>query len=102
LTAYKVCAKAEAKSPRTIEWITSSVGYFREFLGNDVDIAEPTADDLRRFVLACQDSHKVRNHPFAKTQKEKPSPQSVETYARAIRAFFGYLYREELIEANPM
>jgi site-specific recombinase XerD len=102
LTAYKVCAKSEGKSPRTIEWVTSSVGYFREFLGNKVDITELTADDLRRFVLACRDSHKFRNHPFAKAQKEKLSPQSVETYVRAIRSFFSYLYREELIGTNPM
>jgi site-specific recombinase XerD len=102
LIAYRICAKAEGKSPRTIEWITSSVRYFSEFLGHDADITDLTTDDLRRFILACQDSHRFRNHPFTKPQKEKLSPQSVETYARAIRAFFSYLYREGLIEANPM
>ena len=34
--------------------------------------------------------------------KDKLSPQSIETYARAVRAFFGYLYREEMIARNPM
>ena len=30
------------------------------------------------------------------------SPQSIETYARAIRAFLGYLHREGLIDQNPI
>ena len=35
LATYRICARAEAKSPRTIEWIMSSVGYFSDFLGGD-------------------------------------------------------------------
>jgi len=42
LTAYRICAKAEGKSPRTIGWITSSVGYFARFLGGDPDISPIT------------------------------------------------------------
>ncbi len=33
LVAYKTYAGAEGKSPKTIAWIVSSVGYFAEFLG---------------------------------------------------------------------
>lgn len=102
LTAYRICAKAEARSPRTIGWITSAVGYFREFLGGDPDVAGITADDLRRFIIALQETHKYRHHPFTKPGQEKLSPRSIETYARAIRAFFGFLHREALIEVNPM
>jgi hypothetical protein len=28
LAAYCICARAEAKSPKTIEWVTSSVRLF--------------------------------------------------------------------------
>jgi site-specific recombinase XerD len=102
LTAYRICARAEAKSPKTIEWISSSVGYFADFLGSDQDILLITGNDLRRFIIALQESHRYRKHPYAKPQKENLSPQSIETYARAVRAFFGYLYHEGLIEQNPM
>jgi integrase/recombinase XerD len=102
LTAYRICAKAEGKSPRTIEWITSSVRYFTSFLGDDQDISTITAIDLRRFIIALQGSGKYRNHPFNKPQQAKLLPQSIQTYCRAIRAFFGYLKREELIEVNPV
>ncbi|MBI4332134.1 MAG: tyrosine-type recombinase/integrase [Chloroflexi bacterium] len=102
LAAYRTCAKAEGKSPKTVSWITDSLRYFMDFLGGDQDISAISPDDLRRFIIGLQESHKWRNHPYTKVQAGKLSPQSVETYARAIRAFFGYLYREELIDHNPM
>jgi len=102
LTAYCICARAEGRSPRTIEWITSSVRYFSEFLGQDREISTIAANDLRQFIIALQESNKYRNHPFTKPQQVKLSPQSIQTYCRAIRAFFGYLKREDLIDANPM
>jgi site-specific recombinase XerD len=76
--------------------------YFGEFLGEKQDIQEITADDLRRFIVALQRTPKFRHHPFNRPQEAKLSAQSIKTYARAIRAFFGYLYREELISKNPM
>jgi site-specific recombinase XerD len=102
LTAYCICARAEGKSPKTVSWITSSVGYFSEFLGGNQGLQDIAADDLRRFIIALQQSHKYRKHPYNRPQAEKLSPQSIETYARAIRAFFGYLHREGLIERSPM
>jgi len=35
LVAYKTYARAEGKSPKTVTWVASSVGYFAEFLGPD-------------------------------------------------------------------
>jgi len=103
LVAYKTYARAEGKSPKTIRWITSSVGYFADFLGPDQqDISIITANDFRRFIIALQDTTKFSHHPYNKPQQVKLSPQSIETYCRAIRAFFGYLYREGFIDRNPM
>jgi integrase/recombinase XerD len=102
LAAYRICAKAEGKSPKTIKWVTSSVSYFSNFLGDNPDIEAITGNDLRRFIISLQDTHKFCHHPFNKPQQAKLSPQSINTYCRAIRAFFGYLYREDLIESNPM
>jgi hypothetical protein len=53
LVAYKTYARAEGKSLKTIRWITSSVGYFSDFLGREhQDIASITGNDLRRFIIA--------------------------------------------------
>lgn len=102
LTAYHICARAEGKSPRTVEWVTSSMRYFMAFLGGDRDMGSITGNDLRLFIIALQDIEKFAEHPFIKPQQKKLSPTTIGTYARAIRAFFGYLYREELIDSNPM
>lgn len=102
LSAYRLCAQAEGRSAHTITWIMSSVGYFRNFLGAKQDIDDISADDLRRFIISLQQRPKFLNHPFTSTSPQGLSPQTIETYARAIRAFFGFLYREELIAANPI
>lgn len=80
----------------------SSVTYFGEFLGAKQDIGKITGDDLRRFIISLQERPKFRNHPYNRPQKQLISAQSIETYARAIRAFFSNLYREGLIDLNPM
>jgi site-specific recombinase XerD len=102
LAAYRICAKAEGKSPDTVTWVTGSVGYFRDFMGADQDIKTITGNDLRRFIIALQDRNRYCKHPCIKPRNEPLSAQSIETYARAVRAFFGYLHREGLIEDNPM
>ena len=103
LVAYKTYARAEGKSPKTIRWIMSSITYFADFLGPErQDIASITGNDLRRFIIALQEKRKFSHHPYNKPQQANLSPQSVETYCRAIRAFFGFLYREGFIDTNPM
>jgi len=103
LVAYKTYARAEGKSPKTVAWVVSSVGYFAEFLGPEQqDISTITGNDLRRFIIALQGKPKFANHPYNKPQQAKLSSQSIETYCRAIKAFFGFLKREGFIENNAM
>ena len=101
LVAYKTYARAEGKSPKTVTWVVSSVGYFAKFLSPEQqDIGTITGNDLRRFIIALQGKLKFANHPYNKTQQAKLSSQSIETYCRGIRAFFGFLKREGFTENN--
>jgi len=103
LVAYRTYARAEGKSPKTVDWVVSSVGYFADFLGPErQDIAGITGQDLRRFIIALQDKPKFSNHPYNKPQEEKLSPQSIDTYCRGIKAFFSSLSREGFTQTNPM
>jgi len=103
LVAYKTYARAEGKSPKTVAWVVSSVGYFADFFGPEQqDIGAITGNDLRRFIIALQGKPKFANHPYNKPQKEKLSAQSIETYCRAIKAFFGFLKREGFTENDAM
>jgi len=103
LVAYKIYARAEGKSSKTVVWVASSVDYFAEFLGPEQqDIDTITGNDLHRFIIALQSKPKFANHPYNKPQQAKLSSQSIETYCRAIRSFFGFLKREGFIENNVM
>ena len=101
LVAYRTYAKAEGKSPKTISWVVSSVGYFAEFLSpKQQDIGTIKGNDLRRFIIALQEKPKFANHPYNKPQTAKLSAQSIATYCRGISAFFAFLKREGFISTN--
>jgi integrase/recombinase XerD len=102
LTAYRICAKAEGKSPRTVSWVTDAIRYFSDFLGGDINLEQVSANDLRRFVLALQQKKAFSNHPFTKQQDRGLSPESIASYTRAIKCFFAFLEREEFFPDNPM
>jgi hypothetical protein len=77
LVAYRTYARAEGKSPKTISWVVSSVGYFADFLGpKQQDIGMIKGNDLRRFIIALQEKTKFSNHPYNKPQTAKLSDQS--------------------------
>lgn len=96
INAYKICAKAENRSVHTIAWMCRVGGYFSEFL-DDTSLEKIGANDLRRFIIALQQKQIFNNH-----QQKTLSPQSVKSYIRGIKAFFGYLEHEEFIHNNPM
>ena len=101
LVAYRTYARAEGKSPKTISWVTSSMGYFAEFLGpRQQDIGTIKGNDLRRFIIALQEKPKFANHPYNKPQTAKLSARSIDTYCRGISAFFAFLKREGFIRTN--
>ncbi|MFC2068130.1 tyrosine-type recombinase/integrase [Chloroflexota bacterium] len=103
LVAYRTYARAEGKSPKTVDWVVSSVGYFADFLGlEQQDIGTIKGNDIRRFIIALQEKPKFSNHPYNKPQTAKLSARSIETYCRDIRAFFAFLEREGFIESNVM
>ncbi len=103
VTAYKTYARAEGKSPKTVEWATRSVKYFAEFLGPDLPAVEDvTGDDLRRFIIALRERPKFATHRYNRTQKAPVSLQSIDTYCRGIRSLFAFLAREGFIKNDPL
>jgi site-specific recombinase XerD len=103
IAQYRLFALAEGRSPRTIEWVTRSVGYFGLYLGEKQDdITKITADDLRSFIIACGKRTRYLKHPYSKPGPVPMSQITVQTYTRAIRSFFSFLAAEELIPENTM
>ncbi len=103
LAAYRICAKAEGKSPKTVNWIGDAVRYFSQFLGDQAnDLDSVNAQSLRQFILALQTKKTFSKHRFTPPQEKPVSPDTVASYTRAIKSFFSFLEREELIPSNPV
>jgi site-specific recombinase XerD len=105
IEGYKLCARAEGKSEKTILSSISAVRYFADFvrsLGIATDAKFITAEHLRLFIRHLQQVNKYLEHPYSRTQEQRLSPHSVNTYVRAIRAFWSWLAAEELIEENAL
>ena len=101
LQAYRIYAQAAGRSPATISWINNGVKLFMEFLGDEPKYcSEVTASDLRRFIIEYGQRHAYQKHPFSKTKKTLVKAISIQTYVRAIKAFFSYLESDDLIKEN--
>jgi len=103
LAAYRICAKAEGLSLKTVNWISDTVGYFSEFLGDGAnDLSNISAQSLRQFILALQSKKTFSNHRFTRRQDKPLSPETIASYTRAVKTFFSFLEREEFIPTNPV
>ena len=54
ISAYRVIATADGKSPKTIEWVTGSVRLFQRFVDRGPDLSSLTRNNLRKFILDLQ------------------------------------------------
>ncbi len=87
-------------SPVTIAHTKRCIGFFAEFLGDINDVSTITADDLRRFTVSLKSKTAWENSP--KSNGKRLSPVTVNTYVRAIKSFWSWLKKEEVIAANPL
>ena len=101
---YKLCAQTEGKSKSTIQIVTSSVGYLRNFLeseGLSTDATKIGPDEIRAFILYLQHKRQFSGHPFLRAQREGLSAHTINSYLRSIRAFWSWIVGEEIITENP-
>jgi site-specific recombinase XerD len=101
ITRYTLFARSEGFSPKTIKHTVSAVNYFTEFLGGIDDVTKVTADDLRRFIVGLQSRKRWANRTDVKIQG-KISGTSINTYTRAIKAFWSWMQRQGIITKNPL
>jgi len=80
---YENTNKAEAKSPRTIEWYTTNLGNFTGFLkskGGTGNLADLDVQAVREYIV--------------REQNRGLSPYSVAGKVRTLKAFSSWLFRE--------
>ena len=56
---------------------------------------------MREFILHLQQVKAFEHHRFAKPQEKGLSGHAINCYLRAVRAFWSWLVREEIIISNP-
>jgi integrase/recombinase XerD len=98
---YTLTEKAEGLSQKTINHTVSAVKYFDKFLGGIDDVSRVTADDLRRFIVGLQNRKRWADRAEVKIQ-DKISGTSINTYTRAIKAFWSWMQRQNIIKKNPL
>lgn len=70
--------------------------------GHSTEADELSTETIRAFVVYLQQTVRADEHnPRKPTRSEGLSPQTVQGYARVIKAFFSWANREGFIDENP-
>jgi site-specific recombinase XerD len=100
LDRYELYARAAGFSRTQVDHMRRCVGLLDQFLQGIEDIKEVTAADFRRFLADLRDRPLWRG---LKTEQARHlSGTSINTYARAVKAFFNWLKAEGIIADNPL
>jgi len=99
LARYELTARAEGKSPKTVDHVKLAVKLLAGSIGGIQDVSKVRADDLRNFILDLEQRPKWAGTSHEK--EEKLGRTTLNTYVRGIKAFWAWLSREGIIKHNP-
>ena len=105
ISEYQIELVALGRSPKTISWYLEILHRYFSFL-RDQGLLRPLQQIGRRelsvYVLHLQSSTRWPGKQRGNGDGRKLSPFSVQGHVRAIRAFWGWLLRQDYISKNPM
>jgi integrase/recombinase XerC/integrase/recombinase XerD len=97
---FELCNNSEGKSPKTVSWYTEILSLFHKYLKErqlPLTIGGMNILLLREYVLHLQQRGKTR---AGQNIGGRLSPVTVACHVRALRAFFNWLYQENLSPIN--
>ncbi len=105
LADYRVSLELLNRSPKTISWYLDILNRYFTFLESN-NLLKPVAElgttEFKAYLSQLKSSSKWQGKPDIKDDKGKLSPYSIQGHVRAIKAFWGWLSREEYIKQNPL
>jgi len=99
---YRFCAQSEGKSEKTIRITTTAVNRLSDFL--KAKGLSTAVTEIGDFIIHLQLVKAFEHHPFTRRQDKGLSGQgdiAINCYLRALRAFWSWLVRDEIITSNP-
>ncbi len=98
--SFLIYCESRNLSPRTVEFYSDKL---RDCTGllRDPSVHEVTTDQLRRLVVYWAKEHKRCPHLPPKDRGTGLAPNTINGYIRSLRAFFGFLTEEGILEENP-
>lgn len=105
LTRYRLSLEAANRSPKTISWYFPILHRFFGFLkdkGKSTKVNEIGREEVRAYIKYLQEAERWANKPKNGKDRGNMSAYSIQGHVRAIKAFFGWLADDGIIESNPL
>jgi site-specific recombinase XerD len=102
---FELHNRTEGKSSRTVDWYNLSLKQFHRFLvqsGQPTRLADLGERQVREFILYLQEKNRWQDNPHIPQQSQKLAPISIQSYIRALRAFFNWLYKQGYTPENRL
>jgi integrase/recombinase XerC/integrase/recombinase XerD len=101
---FELYNRTEGKSSKTIDWYNLALKQFHCFLLESERVTQLGAlgePEIREFILYLQNRTRWHNNPNVKGRRKLAST-SIQTYIRALRAFFNWLYQQGYTPENRL
>jgi site-specific recombinase XerD len=105
IEGFRLYCLAEGKQPTTIRWYMGKLNIFQRYLKDHdlpTDASQITTTHLRQFLVYLKTQVRADEHnPHKPARDEGLSPQTIQGYARTLKAFFSWATIEGYLAQNP-
>jgi len=102
---FELYNRTEGKSPKTIDWYNLALRQFHRFLvesERSTSLGDLGDTEVREFILYLKERRRWQDNPYVRKHSGKLAAISIQTYIRALRAFFNWLYQEGYTNENRL
>ena len=102
---FELYNRTEGKSQATIDWYNLALKQLYGFLNGEerpAILAELGEVEVRQFILYLQGRNRWQENPYVLNRQGKLKAISIQTYIRALKAFFNWMYKEGFTPENRL